>query len=223
MNFFLLAAVALSFGFYRAPATHSAREIYEKCKVRVAQIDSALDKMDVGFTQKMIMDSRGGSSDTLTFLVTIRHGVFKRELVSGTVSNGSRFDAGYDAFDKMFLLSEYFHDRGKILSSCSLEDPPENGDYRIRFDFAPPSDEDDPVNTVIATVNPANFTPVTIHEHIRGLPLGMEFEDAVDVAYDKPLDTYFPGKIEMRIFGKFFFIHGEIGKVTIQNEGLHKL
>ena len=221
MNFLLIAAVLL--GLSRAPLPQSAREVFDKCKARVTQIDSSLDQMNLSFIQKMEMVSRGGSVDKLEFRITVRHGVFNRELISGTVPNGSRFDAGYDAFDKMFLLHEYFSDKGKTLSSCDLEDPSGSDNLRLNFSFAEPSDTDDQMSTVTASIDPSDYTPVWIKEHLKGLPLGMEFDDTIDVSYDKELHTYFPGKIVMRIFGKFFFLHGEIGKVTIRNEGLHRI
>jgi hypothetical protein len=221
LNFLLIAAVLL--GLNRPSLPQSAREVFDKCKARVTEIDSSLDRMDVGFTQRMEMVSKGGEVDKLVFRITVRHGVFKRELISGTVPNGSRFDAGYAAFDKMFLLHEYFSDKGKTLSSCDLEDPSGSDDLRLNFSFAEPSDTNDPMSTVTASVNPHNYTPVWIREHLRGLPLGMEFDDTVEVSYDKLLNTYFPGKIVMHIYGKFFFIHGEIGKITIRNVGLHRI
>ena len=210
-------------GLNRPSLPQSAREVFDECKARVTEIDSSLDGMDVAFTQRMELVSRGGEVDKLVFRITVRHGVFKRELISGTVPNGSRFDAGYDAFDKMFLLHEYFSDKGKALSSCNLEDPSGSDDLRLKFSFAEPSDTNDPMSTVTTSVNPRDFTPVWIREHLRGLPLGMEFDDTIDVSYDKDLNTFFPGKIVMRIYGKFFFIHGEVGKVTIRNEGLHRI
>lgn len=222
MNFFLIAAVILSLNPNGAPGSHSAREVYENCRARVGEIDSVLNHMDIRFTQKMEMVSRGGDKDELVFRIIMRHGTFERQLISGTVANGSRFNAGYDAFDKMFLLSEYFSDSGKIVSSCDFEPSPAGGDYRIKFTFSEPSDTGLAMTTVTASVN-RDFIPVKIWEHINGLPLGMEFDDMVDVAHDKALNMYFPGKIVMRIYGKFFFLHGEIGKITIYNERLQKL
>jgi hypothetical protein len=223
LSFFLIAAVAFSLNPNRLPASYSAREIYDKCKACVEAIDSTLRNQDIRFTQKMDIESRGGDEDKLVFSITIRHGKFERKLVSGTVPNGDRFNAGYDAFDKMFLLSEYFSDKGKVLSSCELDDPTSRGYYAINFSFSEPSSPRDVLNTVTASVNPAGFNPVEIKEYIKGLPLGMEFDDNIDVSYDKTTGMYFPRKIVMRIYGKFYFIRGEVGKVTIENEGLEKL
>lgn len=223
MSFFLIAAVIFSLNPNRLPASYTAREVYDKCKARAEASDSTLRDQDVRFTQKMDIQSRGGDEDKLVFSITVRHGKFERKLLSGTVPNGDRFNAGYDAFDKMFLLSEYFSDKGKVLSSCELDDPTSSGYYTINFSFSEPSSPGDALNTVSASVNPAGFNPVKIRERIKGLPLGMEFDDNIDVSYDKTTGMYFPGKIVMRIYGKFFFIRGEVGTVTIENEGLEKL
>lgn len=223
MSFFLIAAVILSLNPVRTTVPGSAREVFEKCRARAVEIDSTLDHMDIRFTQRMAIESRSGDEDRLVFRITVRRGKFERKLVSGTVPNGSRFNAGYDAFDKMFLLSEYFSDKGKVLSSCKFEDPPGQDKYRVRFTFAEPSDSDDVLSTVTASVNRSDFIPTAIEEEIRGLPLGMEFHDLVDVSYDNTVKMYFPSKIIMRIYGKFFFLHGQIGKVTIHNEGLQVL
>lgn len=220
MNFFLIVALILSLNPARASGSYSAREVFEKAKARTVEIDSVLCHREVRFTQKMEIESRSGDEDKLVFRITVRNGRFERKLVSATVPNGSRFNAGYDAFDKMFLLSEYFSDMGKVLSSCRFEDPSKNGDYRIRFTFSEPSDTNESLNTVTASVVRSDFVPKTIEENIKGLPLGMEFHDIVDVSYDSAAAMYFPSKIVMRIYGKFFFLHGEIGKVTIHNEGL---
>lgn len=171
----------------------------------------------------MQITSRGGDEDKLVFRITVCHGKFERTLVSCTVPNGERFNAGYDAFDKMFLLSEYFSDKGKVLSSCEFDGPASSGNYRVNFAFSESSDPGDPLNTVSASVNSNDFVPINIREHMRGLPLGMEFDDDIDVSYDKKIGMYFPERIVMRINGKFFFLHGEIGKVTIQNEDLERL
>lgn len=197
--------------------------MYENCKSLLKQTDSTLAHGDFLFTQKMVMESRGGDSDNLVFRIKVRNGKFERDLVSSNVPNGTRFDSGYDAFDKMFLLYEYFSDKGKVLSSCDFEDPPESNSYAIRFTFSEPSDTNDPLSSVTVSVNASDFAPTTIREHIKGLPLGMEFIDIVNVSYDKSLKLFFPAKIVMRIYGKFFFLHGEIGKVTIYNEGLQRL
>ncbi len=223
MNFFLIAAVILSLNPVRATNRVAAREVFSKCKARAVEIDSLLDRMDVQFIQKMEIESRSGDKDRLVFRITLRHGKFERKLLSATVPNGSRFNAGYDAFDKMFMLSEYFSDKGKVLSSCRFEDPPGEDKYRIRFTFAEPSDSDDVLNTVTATVKKSDFVPTSIEEEIRGLPLGMEFHDMIDVSYDGAVRMYFPSKIVMQIYGKFFFLHGEIGKVIIHNEELQVL
>jgi hypothetical protein len=223
LNFFLIAAVVLTLNSNRSADSYSARDVFDKCRTRVAEIDSALDANDIGFTQKMTIESRGGDEDSLVFRITVRHGKFERKLVSGTVKNGDRFNGGYDAFDRMFVLSEYFADKGKVLSSCEFDSPAGNGYYRINYSFSEPSDREDPVNTASALVNPDGFYPVKISERVKGLPLGMEFDDNVDVAYDGATGLFFPGKVVMRIYGKFFFIHGEIGKVTMENMGLEKL
>ncbi len=220
MNFFLIAAVVFSLNSYLPRGSYSAREIYEKCRTRAVEIDSAQAQLDIGFTQKMTIESRGGDEDSLVFRITVHHGNFERKLLSGTVPNGDRFNAGYDAFDRMFLLSEYFSDRGKVLSSCEFGDPMSNGYYKIDFAFAGPADPGDPLNTVSAVVSPSDYNPVSISERIRGLPLGMEFDNDIDVAHDAATGIYYPGKIVMRIYGKLFFLHGEVGKVTIRNEGL---
>lgn len=210
-------------GFNPTPSQQNAREVFDRCQARVIEIDSSLKSMDLSFTQRMELVSRGGSVDNLVFRITVRHGIFKRELISGTVPNGSRFNAGYDAFDKMFLLHEYFFDKGKTLSSCDLEDPAAGDDLRLKFSFAEPTDTDHAMSTVTASIAPGNFTPVWIREHLNGLPLGMEFDDTINVSHDKALNLYYPEKIVMRIYGKFFFLHGEIGKITIRNEGLHRI
>ncbi len=223
MNFFLIAAVILSLNSYRLPGSYSARDIYDKCKTRTVELDSALHRLDIQFTQKMTIQSRGGDEDSLVFRITVNRGQFERKLVSGTVPNGDRFNGAYDAFDRMFLLSEYFSDNGKMLSSCEFADPESDGSYRINFAFSEPSDPDNPLSTVSAVVNPVDYFPVSIRERIRGLPLGMEFDDNVHVSYDKTTALHFPREIVMRIYGKLFFLHGEIGKVIIENEGLRKL
>lgn len=220
MNFFLIAAITLSLNPGRMTGFYSAREVYEKTVARTVEIDSVLSHREIRFTQKIEIKSRSGDEDKLVFRINVRNGRFERKLISGTVPNGSRFDAGYDAFDKMFLLSDYFSDDGKVLSSCEFEEPPKDDDYRIRFTFSEPSDTDDALSTVTASVGRTEFIPKRIEENIKGLPLGMEFHDIIDVSYDNSVRMYFPSKIVMHIYGKLFFLHGEIGKVTIRNEKL---
>ena len=223
MNFFFAAAVVLAFNSNHVSSAYSAREVFEKCKARAAQIDSSLSRVDIQFMQMMEMKSRSGERDSLVFRITVRHGKFERQLISGTVPNGDRFNGGYDAFDKMFLLSEYFSDEGKILTSCDFNKPACDKCYGISFSLSKPSDLSDPLSTVSASLNAFNFTPVHIEEHIKGLPLGVEFDDNVDIAYDRKVDMYFPDKIVMRVYGSFFFLKGEIAVVTIRNEDLKKL
>ena len=81
----------------------------------------------------------------------------------------------------------------------------------------------DPMNTVSASVNAYNYTPVHIEEHITGLPLGVEFTDNVDVAYDGNAGMYFPDKIAMQVYARFLFLKGEVAVVTIKNEDLKKI
>lgn len=201
----------------------NSREVFEKCKERAGRIDSVLCHLNLRFTQKLQIASRSGDEDSLTFVITLRNGKFERRLISGSVPNGERFNAGYDAFDRMFLMSEYFSDKGKVLSSCESDDPQGGGSRRIDFAFSDQSDPGDPLSTVSAVVNSYDYTPISISERLKGLPLGMEFDDHIDVRHDKKTGVYFPSRIVMRIYGKFFFLHGEIGKVTIQNEGLEKI
>ena len=223
MNFFLVAAVIFAFNSGDVPKSYSAQEVYQKVKARAEQIDSTLDRADVQFTQEIEMRSRAGNVDSLVFRISILHGKFVRHLVSTSVPNGDRFDGGYDAFDKMFFLSEYFSDSGRKLSSCSFDSPQCDKCYGIRFALSSKFDPSDPYNTVSASLNAYTFTPMHIDERVKGLPLGIEFENNVDVAYDPGLNTYFPSKIVMQVFGRLLFIKGEIGVITIKNENLRKM
>ncbi len=223
MSFFLITVLILSLNPGRSAGYFSARDVYERAKACAVRTDSVLDHREIRFTQKMQIESRSGDEDNLVFRITIKNGRFERDLVSGTVPNGSRFNAGYDAFNKMFFLSEYFSDKGKSLSSCEFADPNEDNDYRIRFAFSEPSDTGNPLSTVTASISRSDFAPRRIEENIKGLPLGMEFHDAIDVSYDSAARIYFPSKIVMQIYGKFFFLHGEIGKVIIRNEKVEVL
>jgi len=223
LNIFLIAALVFAFNLNHGSSTNSAREVYEKCKARAAEIDSSLKHVDIQFIQKMEMRSTKGDRDSLVFRITVRHGKFERQLIYSTVPNGDRFGGGYDAFDRMFFLSEYFSDGKKVLASCEFDKPTCNGCYGINFSFAKASDMGDPLSTVTASVNAYNYTPVHIEEHITGLPLGVEFKDNIDVVYDQESEMYFPDKIVMQVYARFLFLKGEVAVVTIKNEDLKKI
>lgn len=223
LNFFLIAALVFTFNLNHGSSTNSAREVFEKCKTRTVEIDTNLKHVDIQFIQKIEMRSTKGDKDSLVFRITVRDGKFERRLISSTVPNGDRFNGGYDAFDRMFFLSEYFSDGNKVLASCEFDKPTCNGCYGINFSFAKASDLGDPLSTVTASVNAYNYTPVHVEEHITGLPLGVEFKDNIDVAYDQKAGMYFPDKIAMRVYARFLFLKGEVAVVTIKNEDLKKI
>ena len=223
MNFFLIVPIIFSFGLNPLQSKLTAREVLEKCRDRTAEIDSNLKNADIQFTQEMEFQSRGGDKDDLVFNVTVRHGKFERQIISNTVANGDRFNGGYDAFDKMFLLSEYFDERGKTLTSCKFKNSDCSNCYGIDFALSRASDLNDPLNVVSATINSTDFTPVTISEVITGLPLGTEFDSDVKVSYDKNLDMCYPKNIVMRVYGHLLFLKGEIAVVTITNKNLKRI
>lgn len=201
----------------------TANEVFEKCRARALQIDNNLKGIDIKFTQEIEFRSRGGDKDDLVFNVIVRHGKFEREVVSNTVKNGDRFNGGYDAFDKMFLLSEYFDEGGKSLTSCEFQDC---GDcYRINFTLSRSSDLTDPLNVGSVSLTTSDFTPMSINEEMTGLPLGVEFDDGVKVSYsyDKTLNMCYPENIVMRVYAHVFFLKGEIAVVTIKNKNLAKI
>lgn len=202
---------------------YTAHEIFEKCKVRAAEIDSTLKSLDFEFTQKIEFQSRGGDNDRLVFRIIIRHGKVDRQLISTTIPNGDRFNGGYDAFDRMFFLSEYFSPEGQAMTSCEFEKPARSDCYGINFVFSKTLEQDDPLNTVTASLTTNDFTPVYISERVNGLPLGAEFDDEVNISYDKDLNVCYPNKIMMRVYAHLFFLKGEIATVKIKNENLKRI
>ncbi len=197
--------------------------MFKKCKARAVEIDSNLKSIDIQLTQKMEFQSRGGDNDSLIFKITVNHGKFERQLISTTVPNGDRFNGGYDAFDKMFFLSEYFSDEGKTMTSCEFEKPDCRGCYGIDFIFSKSSEQGDPMNMVSASLTADDFTPVHISERVKGLPLGTEFDDEINVSYDKNLNICYPENITMRVYAHLFFLKGGIAIVKIKNENLKKM
>jgi hypothetical protein len=223
LNFFLIAAVVFSFTLSIIQNDYTAQEVFNKCKARAVEIDSNLKNIDIQLTQKIEFQSRGGDNDSLIFKITVSHGKFERQLISTTVPNGDRFNGGYDAFDKMFFLSEYFSDEGKTMTSCEFEKPDRSGCYGIDFIFSKSSDQGDPMNTVSASLTADDFTPVHISERVDGLPLGTEFDDEINVSYDKNLNICYPENITMRVYAHLFFLKGGIAVVKIKNENLKKI
>lgn len=223
LNFFLFAATVLTFNSTIIPNNYTAQEVFDKCKTRAAEIDSSLKNMDIKFTQKIEFESRGGNTDSLVFRITIMHGKFERQLISTTVPNGDRFNGGYDAFDKMFFLSEYFSGKGETMASCEFKKPDFSGCYEINFVLSNSADKDDPMNTVFVSLTGNDFTPVHIKERVNGLPLGAEFDDDINISYDKNLDICYPENITMRVYARLFFLKGEIAVVKIKNENLKKI
>lgn len=197
--------------------------MFEKCKARTVEIDNNLKGIDIQFTQRIEFRSRGGDNDSLIFKVTVDHGKFERQLISTTVPNGDRFNGGYDVFDKMFFLSEFFSEEGKTMTSCEFDKPGCSDCYGINFIFSKSSDEGDPMNTVSASLTVDDFTPVHISERVNGLPLGTEFDDEINVSYDKSLNICYPEDITMRVYAHLFFLKGEIAVVKIKNENLQKI
>ncbi len=223
MNLFLIVAAMFALNSSVAQNPLSARDVFEKCRARAVEIDSSLRSIDIQFTQKIEFKSRSGDKDDLVFSITVKHGKFERQVLSSTVENGDRFNGGYDAFDKMFLLSEYFDQQGKSLTSCEFQNADCSNCYGINFIFSKTSDLADPLNVVSATVTSDDFTPMTINEQLTGLPLGSEFDDNVKISYDKGLNMCFPENIVMRVYAHLFFLKGEIVVVTIKNENLKKI
>ena len=226
LNFFLVAAAVFAINANTIQSVSlnlDAREVFEKSKVRAMEIDNNLRSVDIQFTQEMQLESRGGNSDRLVFKITVRHGKFERQLISSTVANGDRFNGGYDAFDRMFFLYDYFSDEGKTLTSCEFQKSDCHECYGINFSLSKSSDPSDPVNVVGASLNANDYTPIHIKERVSGLPLGAEFDDDISVTYDKNADIYFPENIVMRVYARLYFLKGEIGVITIKNEGLQKI
>ena len=226
LNFILVAVAAFALGTNAVGSVSEdldAHQVFERSKERTMEIDGNLRSVDIQFTQVMQLESRGGDKDRLVFNITVRHGKFERQLISSTVPNGDRFNGGYDAFDRMFLLYDYFSDEGKTLTSCEFQKTDCHECYGINFTLSKTSDPGDPVNVVDASLNSNNFTPVRIKERVSGLPLGAEFDDDIRVSYDKNADLYFPESIVMRVYARLFFLKGEIGVITIKNEGLKKI
>ncbi len=223
MNFFLVIVLAIAAAPNPIPRSDNARDVFYKCKLCAARIDSTIDLLNFQFVQKVEMKSRDGSKDNLVFRISVKHGIFERRLISSTVPNGDRFNGGYDAFDKMFLLSEYFSDSGKILSSCEFENPEENGRYSIRFAYSSSSDKGDPLSIVHATLDSADYIPIQIEESIKGLPLGVEFQNDVSVGYDSTLRISYPRNVVMHVYAHFLFLKGEIAVVKIENGDLKRL
>lgn len=201
----------------------TAQEVLEKCRARAIEIDNDLRGIDIQFTQEIEFKSRGGDKDNLVFNITVRHGKFERQVISSSVVNGDRFNGGYDAFDKMFLLSEYFDNQGKKLTSCEFQDADCSNCYGINFTYSKSPDTGDPLNVVYASLTTSDFTPMSINEQITGLPLGTEFDDDVKVSYDKNLNMCYPENIVMRVYGHLFFLKGEIAVVTIKNKNLKRI
>ncbi len=223
MNFFIVVISAATFFTNSALKDYSAREIFEKCRARSIPRHKATTALNFRFIQKVELKSRSGDEDDLTFRIIANHGNFERKLISTTVPNGDRFNGGYDAFDKMFLLSEYFTDAGKVLSSCEIEKPSCSDCYEIRFTYSNSSGKDDPLSEVVATMNSANYTPISIKESLKGLPLGVEFDNKVTVGYSPTLGIYYPKEVVMQVYAHFLFLKGEIAVVTIRNEDLQPI
>jgi hypothetical protein len=223
LNFFLIAAVILALHQDSAQGSLTAREVFEKCRARAVRNDSSLVNIDIQFTQEVEFRSRTGDKDSLSFAVTARHGKFERELISSSVANRNKFNGGYDAFDRMFLLSDYFDEEGKVLTSCEFHDQGCGDCYGISFTLSKASDVNDPLNEVSATLSASDFIPTRINEDVTGLPLGAECDNDVRVAYDRRLDLYFPEKIVVRIYAHLFFLKGEVAVVTITNRNLKKI
>lgn len=223
MNFLLIAVAVFSLNANSIQNNYTAREVFDKCKARSVEIDSALKNIDIEFTQKIDFQSRGGDNDNLVFKITIKHGMVDRQLISTTVPNGNRFNGGYDAFDKMFFLSEYFVKEGKTMTSCEFGKSGCSDCYAINFVLANSGDRDDPMNAVSASVTDNDFTPVHISERVNGLPLGAEFDDEVNVSYDKNINICYPEKITMQVYAHLFFLKGEVATVKIENENLKKI
>lgn len=223
MNLFLIAVILFAGGSrtYETPLT--AQEVLERCRARALEVDSSLKCTDIQFTQEIEFESRGGDKDDLVFNIIVRHGKFERQIVSSTVVNGDRFNGGYDAFDKMFLLSEYFDERGKSVASCEFQRVDCSNCYGINFTLSKSSDPTDPLNVVSASISASDFTPVAINEQITGLPLGSEFDDDVKVSYDRNLNMCYPEEIVMRVYAHLFFLKGKIAVVTIRNRNLRKI
>ncbi len=179
--------------------------------------------MDIQFTQKIELRSRTGERDSLVFEVTLDRGRLQRRLIFSSVPIDDRFNGGYDAFNKLFFLSEYFSGTGKVLTSCDFDESSCGVCYTIRFGLSSPADSADELSMVTASMNASNFTPEHIDERVKGLPLGVEFEDNVDVAYDNATGIYFPKKIVMQVYGSLFFLKGEIALITIHNENLRTI
>lgn len=223
MNFFLVAAIVFALRPSTASTSYTARQVFERCKTRVVQIDSSLAGMDIRFKQKIEMKSRTGDMDSLVFEVTVDRGRFQRRLIFSSVPNDNRFNGGYDAFNKLFLLSEYFSGEGRILTSCDFDKSQCRECYTIRFGLSSSADSSNELSEVTASMRAASFTPIHIDERVKGLPLGVEFENNVDVAFDRETGIYFPKKIVMQVFGSLFFLKGEVALITIRNEDLRRL
>ena len=206
-----------------AQSSLTPREVFEKCRTRASEIDDNIKNADIQFTQVIGLKSRGGDEDSVVFIITVRHGEFERRIVSSTVPNGDRFNGGYDAFDEMFFLSEYFDEHGKSLTSCVFQDADCSNCFGINFTLSKSSDLRDPLDVVSATLTSDDFTPIRINEQVTGLPLAAEFDDNVKVYYDKNLDMCYPENIVMRIYAHLFFLKGEIAVVTIQNKNLKRI
>jgi hypothetical protein len=223
LNFFLAIAVLFSLNLKPAQTLLTPQEVLEKGRARAIEIDNNLKSVDIQFTQEIELKSRGGDEDKLIFNIIVKHGKFERQMVSSSVVNGDRFNGGYDAFDKMFFLSEYFDDQGKKLTSCEFQDADCNSCYGINFTYSKASDTSDPLNVVSTSLSASDFTPMTINEQVKGLPLGAEFDDDVKVSYDKNLNICYPENIVMRVYAHLFFLKGEIAVVTIKNKNLKKI
>jgi hypothetical protein len=223
LNLFLVAAIifALYPGSVQNPLI--AREVFEKEKARALQIDDDLRNIDIQFTQAIEFRSHGSNEDSLVFNITVRHGKFERQVLSTSTANGDRFNGGYDAFDKMFLLSEYFNGKGKTLTSCEFRDVDRSNCYGLNFTFSKSSDLSDPLSEVSTTLTANDFTPVTINEQLTDLLLGAEFDNVVKVTYDKDLNMCYPEKIVMHVYAHLYFLKGELTVVTIKNRNLKKI
>jgi hypothetical protein len=223
LNVFLIAAVLFVSSSHASQNSLTAQEVLERCRARTSEIDKGLKNIDLQFTQEIEFKSRGGENDDLVFNITVRHGTFERQIVSSTVANGDRFNGGYDVFDKMFLLSEYFDEQGKSLTSCEFQRAECSNCYGISFILSKSSDLNDPLNVVSASISTSDFTPMTIYEEITGLPLGAEFDNDVKVSYDRDLNMCYPEDIVMRVYAHLFFLKGEIAVVTIKNRNLKRI
>ena len=109
------------------------------------------------------------------------------------------------------------------MTSCEFDKPDCSDCYGINFIFSKSSDEGDPMNTVSASLTVDDFTPVHISERVNGLPLGTEFDDEINISYDKSLNICYPEDITMRVYAHLFFLKGEIAVVKIKNENLQKI